>query len=192
MSYRQPNKADLDRALSAITHRSRHKAKSALKQITFDLARSGMLQSSVHISSAMDRLDAIHKNTLERVANTIHDFIERMDTNAAEVAAWSRPLLENMGVSLLGELPMAGFPNEHRCVQSRYALVFQQRLDLMLADVPIGFDAGRNVAKSGDPIFSAKPGMGGMSINLIELWRRKLRAPWKMLLALLRRTVQGK
>ena len=111
--YSTPTKADLDRNLSTILHDSHHKGQAEKARLTNEYASRGLGLSGPLISAVASALDAIHKQALERAAPMLRDFAERMQTPPPEIAAMSRPHLQNMGNSVLGQLPPAGLPDVH-------------------------------------------------------------------------------
>jgi hypothetical protein len=143
--YQQPMKGDLDRNLSTILHDAHQKARAESARMTSEFAARGMAQSPSLISATIGVLDIIHKDAIGQAMPLLRDFVERMKVAATEVASIARPHLENMGNSVLGQLPPARFPAEHARVRTQYTLVFQQRLDGALRDFEIGFIAGRSV-----------------------------------------------
>jgi hypothetical protein len=64
------------------------------------------------------------------------------------MTSWARPHLENLGNTLLGEIPPNGFPADHQRIVAQYRAAFQQRLDGVLRDVEIGFLKGAGFARA--------------------------------------------
>ncbi len=143
--YEQPIRGDLDRNLSATLHTAHQKAQAERARLTSEFAARGMGLSTSLIGATIGALDTIHKDAIGQSMPLLRDFAERMQITATQIAALARPHLENLGTSVLGQLPPAGFPEEHQRVRSQYALVFQQRLDGALRDFEIGFIGGRNI-----------------------------------------------
>lgn len=141
--YATPTKGDLDRNLSTILHDAHHKAQAEKGRLTAEFAARGLALSGPLISAAVSSLDAIHKEALDRASPMLRDFAERMQVSPSEIAAIARPHLQNMGNSVIGQLPPAGLPDLHQRVRSQYQVVFEQRLQGMLRDFEIGFEGGR-------------------------------------------------
>lgn len=144
--YATPTKADIDRNLSVISHEARHQAIEKKGQLTSELAARGLALSGSLIKTVISSFDSIHRQALDRAASVLRDFTERMEMPPPEIAQIARPHLQNMGNSILGELPSAGSPKAQQQVRSQYQAVFEQRLEDMLRDFEIGFANGRNVA----------------------------------------------
>jgi hypothetical protein len=183
--YELPTKGDLDRNLSNIMHAAHHKARSERARLTSEFAARGMGSSTSLIGSVVGCLDKIHAESIERAMHVVREFSGRMKLAPKEITSWARPHLENLGNTVLGQIPVAGFPNEQQRVRTQYALVFQQRLDGALRDIEIGFIKGRSIGpteldrpipstQQPKEIVSLKPGAWGMSIDLKELWRRSI------------------
>lgn len=143
--YAQPVKADLDRNLSTIFHAAHHKARDEKNRLITEFAGRGMSMSTGVIGAAIRALDSIHQDAISKAMPVLCDFAKRMQRPAGEIAILARPHLENLGNTLLTELPQAGFPDVWHQVQTQYALVFRQRLDGALWDFEIGFIGGRSV-----------------------------------------------
>ncbi len=153
--YEQPTKGDLDRNLSTIFHSAHQKARAERGRLTSEFAARGMATSTSLIGAMIGVLDTIHKDAIGQAMPLLRDFAERMQIPAIEITALARPHLENLGSSVLGQLPPAGFPEEHQRIRAQYTAVFQQRLDGALRDFEIGFISGRNIgvqAKGDDSI----------------------------------------
>jgi hypothetical protein len=175
--YEQPAKGDLDRNLSVIMHAAHRKATAERGRIISEAATQGMVQSTRVTVTAAAALDKIHAEAIDQAMPVVCAFADRMQVKPKQITQWARPHLENLGNSVLGQLPPAGFPAEHQRVRAQYALVFQQRLDGALRDFEIGFIKGASVARAApaDPprdLLSFKPGLWGINIDLKELWRR--------------------
>lgn len=145
--YEPPTKADLARNLSTIMHSAHQKARAEKGRLKSEFAARGMAQSTSLIGATVGVLNTIHQDAIAEAMLIIHDFAERMHSPAKEICTLARPHLENLGNSVLGELPPAGFPVEHQRIRAQYALVFQQRLDGALRDVEIGFAKGAGFAR---------------------------------------------
>ncbi|MGP0059953.1 MAG: hypothetical protein ACLPID_11775 [Beijerinckiaceae bacterium] len=143
--YAQPIKGDLDRNLSMIMHSAHQRARAERFRLTSEFAARGMGQSTSLIGAAIGVLDTIHKDAIAEAMPIIRDFAERMHVTVAEIVLWARPHLENLGNSVLAELPPAGVPVEHQRIRRQYAQVFHLRLDGALRDIEIGFIGGRSL-----------------------------------------------
>lgn len=144
VDYATPTKFDLDRSLSTIMHGAHHKAQAERGRLTSEFTARGMALSTPLISAVVGTLDNLHKEALERASATLRDFAERMPMSPPEIAGIARYHLQNLGNTVLGQLPPAGFPQEQQRVRNQYRAVFEQRLDGMLRDFEIGFANGRN------------------------------------------------
>jgi hypothetical protein len=175
--YEQPAKGDLDRNLSVIMHAAHRKAMAERGRIISEAAAHGMAQSTRVIVAAAAAFDKIHAEAIDQAMPVVCAFADRMQVTPKQITQWARPHLENLGNTVLGQLPPAGFPAEHQRIREQYALVFQQRLDDVLRDLEIGFIKGASVAwpasaNHSNDVLSLKPGFWGMNIDLKELWRR--------------------
>jgi hypothetical protein len=182
--YEFPTKADLDRNLSIILHAAHHKARAECASLKCDFAARGMsLKSTSLIGGVVGSVDPIHKEALAQAMRIVLNVAERMQVAPKQIIPWARPHLENLGNTLLAQIPPAGFPAEQQRIMAQYRLVFQQRLDGALRDIEIGFIEGRSLAPtdsdrpvpsppSSKELVSLKPGLWGVSIHLKELWRR--------------------
>jgi hypothetical protein len=181
--YELPTKGDLDRNLSMIMHSAHRKARAERGRLTSEFAARGMVLSTSLIGAVIGSLNEIHAESIEQAMQVLRDFVERMQIAPTQITSWARPHLENLGNTVLGQLPPAGFPAEQQRVRAQYALVFQQRLDGALRDIEIGFIGGASVtvpesmrpapsAPSPKELLSLKPALWGFSIDLKELWRR--------------------
>jgi hypothetical protein len=201
--YEAPTKSDLDRNLSTILHDAHQKARAETARLTSEFASRGLFLTSEFasqglglstslIGAAVGLLDDIHKDALKRAIPILRDFAERRQLAPSEIANIARPHLQNMGNSVLGQLPSAGFPGVHEKIRGRYLLVFQQRLDGALRDFEIGFLEGRSLvskdrndrpalAPSKDTkaeMLTLKPTVWGMGIDLKEVGR-SLKKLWQ-------------
>jgi hypothetical protein len=177
--YEPPTKGDLDRNLSMIMHAAHHKAMAERGRVITEAAAHGVAQSTRVIVTAAAAFDKIHAEAIDQAMHVIRDFAEHMQVAPKQITPWARPHLENLGNSVLGQLPPAGFPAEHQRVRAQYLLVFEQRLDGALRDIEIGFIKGSSVAPALPPkeVLSLKLQKLGVGIDLRELWRRA----WKWL-----------
>jgi pimeloyl-ACP methyl ester carboxylesterase len=142
--FAKPTKADLDRNLSTILHDAHQKARAERGRLTSEFAARGLVSSGALISSVARVLDDIHKEALERASPMLIDFADRMQITLAQIVVIARPHLQNMGNSVLGELPPAGIPAAHQQIFRQYQAIFEQRLEGALRDFEIGFRGGRN------------------------------------------------
>ena len=144
--YQVPTRADFDRKLRALIQDARTTSEQETNRIGAELAARGLGASSGPvISTIADRFDEIHSETLDRAVHLIHDFTNRMELPATEIASWARPLLGNLAGSLLLGIPAMDRPDLQQRVQSQYSLKFAQRLDDALRDIEIGFIGDRSM-----------------------------------------------
>ncbi len=146
--FERPVKNDLDRSLSLLMHDNRHKLMDEVNRIKSDAIKAGALQGNRVIVTAVTAADVLHKDAMTQATAILLDFIERMERPPAEIIAWARPHLENLGNSLLGAVPPNNFPQDHKRLTHQYRGVFQQRLDGVLRDVEIGFVKGAGFARA--------------------------------------------
>jgi hypothetical protein len=146
--FERPIKGDLDRSLSLLMHEARHKVLDECNRIKADAIKVGALQSNRVIVTVGKAADTIHQQAMEQAKPILLDFIERMQLAPAEITAWARPHLENLGNAVLGGIPPNGFPVDHQRIVHQYRAVFQQRLDGVLRDVEIGFVKGAGFARA--------------------------------------------
>jgi hypothetical protein len=181
-TYELPTKDDLDRNLSVIFHSAHHEARAECVRLKRDFVARGMSVKSISLIDGVVRsVDTIHRKALAQAIPVVLDFAKRMGVAPKQITPWARPHLENLGNTLLAQIPPTGFPVEQQCIRAQYQLVFQQRLKGALRDIEIGFIEGRSLTTtdSNPPVPSApkelislKPGLWGVSIDLKELWRR--------------------
>ncbi|MGH6847959.1 MAG: hypothetical protein ACREC0_11130 [Methylocella sp.] len=188
--YELPTKGDLDRNLSMIFHAAHHKARAECGCLKSDFAARGMsLKSTSLIGVVVESIDTIHKEALAQAMPAVLDFAERMQVSPKQIIPRARTHLQNLGNTLLAQIPPAGFPAEQQRIMAQYRLVFQQRLDGALRDIEIGFIGGRSLTPSHSDrpvpspptsreLVSLKLGFWGMSIDLKEFWRR-FRQKWE-------------
>lgn len=144
LMFATPTKADLDRNLSSILHDAHQKARAEKIRLTSEFAGRGLVSSGALISTVAGVLDGLHKEALERASPMLRDFADRMQITLAQIAVIARPHLQNMGNSVLGELPPAGLPAVHQQICRKYQAIFDQRLERTLRDFEIGFSGGRS------------------------------------------------
>ncbi len=148
MTFEQPIKGDLDRALSLLMHDHRHKLMEQCNLIKSDAAKVGALHSNRVVVMAIKAADDLHREAMTQALTILLDYIGRMPSPPAEIVGWARPHLENLGNSLLGVVPPNNFPQDHQRLVQQYRAVFGQRLDGMLRDVEIGFVRGAGFARA--------------------------------------------
>ena len=146
--FEPPVKGDLDRGLSLLMHEHRHKLMDQINKIKAEAIKAGSLRSNRLIVTCAKAADVLHQEAMHQASAMLFDFIERMRLPPAEVIAWARPHLENLGNSLLGLVPPNGFPEDHQRVWRQYEAVFAQRLNGVLRDVEIGFAKGAGFARA--------------------------------------------
>ena len=148
MTFEQPIKGDLDRALSLLMHDHRHELMAKCNLIKSDAVKIGALHGNRVVVMAMKAADDLHKEAMTQASTILLDYIGRMQSAPAEIVGWARPHLENLGNSLLGVVPPNNFPQDHQRLVQQYRAVFGQRLDGMLRDVEIGFVRGAGFARA--------------------------------------------
>jgi hypothetical protein len=181
-TYELPTKGDLDRNLSVIFHAAHHKARAECGRLKSDFAARGMSLKSISLIDGVVRsVDTIQREALRQAMLVVLDFAKRLEVAPKQITPWARPHLDNLGNTLLAQIPPAGFPVEQQRIRAQYQLVFQQRLDGALRDIEIGFIEGRSLTATDSnrptlslpkELISLKPGLWGVSIDLKELWRR--------------------
>lgn len=138
MAFQLPVKGDLDRVLSNLMHESRHRLMDERNQLMGEAAQLGALRSNRVVATIAAKADDIHKDAMKQATPILLDFIQRMQLPPAQITAWARGHLENLGNSLLGEVKPNGFPADHQRLTRQYQAVFGQRLDGLLRDIEIG------------------------------------------------------
>ena len=128
-----------DRSLSQLMCESRHKLMEEVNRIKADAIKAGALHSNRVVVTAVKAADDVHKAAMEQAHAILLHFVERMERPPAEIVAWVRPRLENLGNPVLGVVPSYDFPEDHQRLIHQYRAVFQRRLDDMLRDVEIDF-----------------------------------------------------
>lgn len=146
--FERPIKGDLDRSLSLLMHEARHKVLEEANRIKADAIKVGALRSNRVIVTVAKAADVIHQHAMEQTKPILLDFMERMQRRPAEITAWARLHLENLGNAVLGGIPPNGFAADHKRIRAQYAAVFQQRLNGVLRDVEIGFVKGAGFARA--------------------------------------------
>jgi hypothetical protein len=160
LMFEQPAKRDIDAALSILMHETRRHVQDAKNRITSEAIKHGAFQSNRVIVAVADDADKAHKASIEQAKKILLDFIERMQLPARQITDWARPHLENLSNSVIGVIPPNGFPNDHQRIVRQYTAVFQQRVDLALRDVEIGYVKGAG--------FAARTAMPEERITLAE------------------------
>ncbi|MGA3341871.1 MAG: hypothetical protein ABSD11_14870 [Methylocella sp.] len=144
--YQVPTRADFDRKLRALIQDARTTSEQERNRIGAELAASGLDKSGLAVDRIAKRLDEIHHETLDRALHLIHDFTNRMKLPATEITSWARPLLKNLGDSLLLGIPeVTVIPGLQQGTQGQYSLKFEQRLNDALRDIEIGFIGDRSM-----------------------------------------------
>jgi hypothetical protein len=146
--FERPIKGDIDRRLSLMMHDARHRLMIEKNRIMAEASIAGALQSNRVIVTVASFADQIHDAAMMQAIPLLLDFIERLQLPPAEMTSWARPHLENLGNTLLGEIPPNGFPADHQRIVAQYRAAFQQRLDGVLRDVEIGFLKGAGFARA--------------------------------------------
>jgi len=140
--FEQPAKNDIDTALSLLMHEARRQTLNERNRITSEAIKHGALQSNRVIVAVVDEADKIHNASLTQAKQILIDFTQRMAKPATEITAWARPHLENLSNAVLGVVPPNGFPADHQRIINQYRAVFQQRVDITLRSVEIGYVKG--------------------------------------------------
>jgi hypothetical protein len=146
--FEQPVKGDIDRSLSLMMHEARHRLMLEKNRIMAEASVAGALQSSRVIVTVASFADQIHDAAMKQATPLLMDFIERLQLPPAEMTSWARPHLENLGNTLLGQIPPNGFSADHQRIVAQYRAAFQQRLDGVRRDVEIGFLKGAGFARA--------------------------------------------
>jgi hypothetical protein len=107
--FEQPVKGDIDRSLSLMMHEARHRLMLEKNRIMAEASVAGALQSSRVIVTVASFADQIHDAAMKQATPLLMDFIERLQLPPAEMTSWARPHLENLGNTLLGQIPPNGF-----------------------------------------------------------------------------------
>jgi hypothetical protein len=150
--FQLPIKGDIDRTLSNLMHDARDRLR---------METSRLMAEAAQAITFAEFADQIHDAAMKQATRILLDFIERMQLPPAEITAWARPQLENLGNTLLGQIPPINLPADHQRIVAQYRAVFQQRLDGTLRDVEIGFEKGAAVARTETPVAPATSGKGG-------------------------------
>lgn len=137
--FEQPNKNDIERALSSLMHEARHRLTGRRNEAMAEAGKEGALQSTRLIVVVAEAADKVHVEVMQQVTSTLREFVQRMDIAPSQITEWARPHLENLGSTLLGGVPQCGFPNEQERIVAQYQTQFDQRLTGVLRDVEIGF-----------------------------------------------------
>jgi hypothetical protein len=147
--FELPIKGDIDRTLSNLMHDARHRLMIETSRIMAEAAQAGApLQGNRVIITFAEFADQIHDAAMKQATPILLDFIERRQLPPAEITAWARPQLENLGNALLGEIPPSGFPADHKRIVAKYRAAFKQRLEGVLREVEIGFEKGPGFARA--------------------------------------------
>ena len=92
MTFEQPIKGDLDRALSLLMHDHRHKLMEQCNLIKSDAIKAGALQSSRVVVLAMKAADDLHKEAMTQASAILLDYMGRMQRPPVEIIGWARPI----------------------------------------------------------------------------------------------------
>jgi len=141
--FERPAKKDIDAALSLLMHEARRLTLDEKNRIFSEATLAGALRSNRVVVIVADAADKIHAASMKQATQILCDFVERMETPATEITAWSRPHLENLSNSVLAVIPPNGFPADHQRITNQYRAVFKQRVDATLRAVEIGYVRGR-------------------------------------------------
>jgi hypothetical protein len=139
LSFSTPQKGDLDRKLSELMHDSRHKLRAA-EQRTDRPWQHGRI-----VVENFARADEIQKEAMERAKVLVATFIQRTGRPVSEVVEWARPHLENLNRSLIGGVPPET-RGEYERLRLQHEATFSQRLDSLLRDIEIGYEAHEGFA----------------------------------------------
>jgi len=107
--FEQPVKGDIDRSLSLMMHEARHRLMLEKNRIMAEASVAGALQSSRVIVTVASFANQIHDAAMKQATPLLMDFIERLQLPPAEMTSWARPHLENLGNTLLGQIPPTAF-----------------------------------------------------------------------------------
>jgi predicted nucleotide-binding protein len=146
--FEQPAKNDIDTALSVLMHEARRQTLDEKNRITSEAIKHGALQSNRVIVAVVDAADKVHNASMTQAKQILIDFVQRMERPATEITAWARPHLENLSNTVLGVVPPNGFPDDHQRIINQYRAVFQQRVDITLRGVEIGYVRGAGFTMS--------------------------------------------
>src|SRR5436309_1380221 len=144
--FEQPTKGDIDRALSTLMREARHRLAARRNEAMAEATKAGALQSTRLIIVVAEAAEKIHVEVMQQLTSMLREFVQRMDIAPSQIMEWARPHLENLGSTLLGEVPQCGFPNDQKRIVAQYQAQFDQRLTGALRDVDIGFVKGSGFA----------------------------------------------
>ena len=183
--YQSPTIFDFQRDLDMVMHDGQHQARAAAAYVKSDHARRGLADSTTLITMSISKFNEIHQDIIQRAMQLIEDFSSRNpQLSPGVLAGTARDRLENFATFLLTSVPPTSFVQEAQRFRAQYTLVFRQRLDGALRDIQIGFIGGRKIttadavpspvgeaasAKLSDAV-TLKPGLWGMSIDLLKAW----------------------
>jgi len=181
MTYDQPTVEDFDRALRILAADKLELMLRARIEVQSDfILNAGGLSHSRYPLTTADRYDQLFRAFIAEAVERAAAYVGKLGM-PKELAAWLRPHAEWLRDRAMEEIPKE--MNMQAGLQSKYRGEFTTRLDAALRDLEIGIVNGRPIApppatpKSTD-IVQLKPGMWGMSIDLLEIWRRS-RARWR-------------
>ena len=144
--YDTPTIGDLNRKLLDLIHESERRAEIDQGRFESEGRKHGLGKSTTVVLQTIQAFDTIHRETIERAAPMIGDFVKRIGTPARDVVNVAKPFLEQFGTALLMALPNSGKDDLKERTQGQYSMVFQQRLDGALRDLEIGFVGDRSMA----------------------------------------------
>jgi hypothetical protein len=144
--FERPMKGDIDRALSTLMPEARNRLAARRNEIMAEAIKAGALQNSRLIIAVAEAAEKIHVEAMQQATSMLREFVQRMDIAPSRITEWTRPHLENLGSTLLGEVPPCGFPEERKRIVAQYQTQFEQRLTGTLRDVEIGFVKGAGFA----------------------------------------------
>jgi hypothetical protein len=142
VTFQEPKKGDLDRALSLLMREARTKLALEANRIKSNAIKAGALRGNRVIITIAEAAEEQHKDVMKQASLILLDFTERMAVPPAEITAWARPHFENLGHVLLGGIPPNGFPADHKRICAQCDAQFRQRVDGVLRDVEIGYVKG--------------------------------------------------
>jgi hypothetical protein len=153
--YAPPTLSDFQRNLDDLIHRAERDARATTSTTLSEFVSRGTGRSTMLIRATADRLDPLHRATVERAMALIDDCARRNPgLTPVELAQSARSRLGSFATMLLGSIPAAGFHEVEQRVRAECEAVFRQRLDGALRDIEIGFIGGRDVATTGPVIFN--------------------------------------
>jgi hypothetical protein len=174
--YENPTVEDFDRALHILAADKLELMLRARIEVQSDcILNAGGLSHSRYPLTTADRYDHLSRAFIAEAVERAAAYVGKLGT-PKEVADWLRPHAERLKDRAMEEIPKE--MNMQAQLQAKYRAAFTTRLDAALRDLEIGIVNGRTMApaapstpKSTD-IVQLKPGLWGVNIDLLELWRR--------------------